>query len=99
MYAAFDRAFAMLDLAPYCGARIFFVRLRQLAQQLLDFFVLYLGRLDRDFHDLIASLILARAHDAFFAEAELLPILRSLRDFQKRTAVDGRNLDLRAQPS
>ena len=55
------------------------------------------GRLQRDFDNLIAARVLARIEHTLFAQAELLAVLRALRNLQQRAAVDGGHFDLGAQ--
>src|SRR5262252_1410584 len=98
MYAAFDLAFAISNLRPDLGAGIFGMQFRQLAQDLPGALVLYVGRLDSNLHNLVSALIRARVQHSLFPQPELLAVLRALRHFEQRPAVDGRHFDLRAQP-
>src|SRR5215471_9474958 len=99
MYAALDFALAIgLNLAPDSGARIFvFELLRELRKQFAGAFVPRVRGFDRHLHDLVAAPVAARVQNAFFAEAESLPVPGAVRDLEDGPAVDGGHLDLRAQ--
>src|ERR1035438_5730626 len=97
MKAALDFAFAMSDLGPDPGARIFGIQAGHFAEKLAGAFVARIGSCDGDFHDLVAALVGARVEHALLAEAELLAVHGSLRNLQQGASVDGRNFDLGAQ--
>src|SRR5579871_1183969 len=69
------------------------MELGELAQNFFGALVMDLRRLDGDFDDLVAALVLARVEDAFFAQPELTAVGRAWRDLEQGTAVDGRDLD------
>src|SRR5260370_17877648 len=104
MYAGLDRVLAIsINLSPQrrvpqSPPGVFGIQLRQLPQDLLGALVLYLRRLNRHFHDLVAAFALARVHHALLAQTELLAIVRALRHLEQRSSVDGGHLDLGPQP-
>src|ERR1017187_2271335 len=97
MKAALDFAFAMSDLGPDCGARVFGIQAGQFAEQFAGFFVARIGSGDSNFYDLVAALVGARVEHALFAQAELLAVHGSLRNLQQGASIDGRDFDLGAQ--
>src|ERR1039457_6374953 len=97
MKAALDFAFAMSDLGPDSGARVFGIQTGQFAQQLTRAFIARIGSHQGHFHDLVAALVGARVEHALFAEAELLAINRALRNLQQGASVDGGNFDFGAK--
>src|ERR1017187_2550089 len=97
MKAALDFAFAMSDLGPDSGARVFGIQAGHFAEELARAFVARIGSHEGHFHDLIAALAGARVEHAFFAEAELLAVHGSLRNLQQGASVNGGNFDLGAE--
>src|SRR5271157_20551 len=97
MNAALDFAFAMSDLGPDSGARVFGIQAGQFAEEFAGALVARIGRYQGHFHDLVSALVGARVEHAFFAEAELLAVYGSLRNLQQGASVDGRNFDLGAE--
>src|SRR5579859_3800475 len=85
-------------LCPKLCTRVFRIQLLQLLPELARLQVTRLRHSDPDFHDLIATMAVARGRGhTFLAQAQLLSALRPRRDLQLRAPVDGRYLDLRTQ--
>src|SRR5690348_9455219 len=100
MYAALDLLLAMvspLHFGPQFGPRILGMDAGKLAKQFARLFVLGLGRLDVDLHDLVAVLVQARVEDALVAQPELLSVVGALRDLEQCAASDGGHLDFGAE--
>src|SRR6185312_7231285 len=81
-------------LAPQLRPRVVFVKTVQLLPQLARLHVMRRRDGNFDFHDFIAALVVARCgRHAFFPQTQLLSALRSRRNFQLGSSIDGRHFD------
>ena len=72
-----------LDLRPQIGSWVFWIELRQLAEEFLRALVSWHGDMDRDLHDLIAaSAFSCGGRDTLLAQTQLLTGLRARRNLQ-----------------
>src|ERR1035437_5121581 len=55
------------------------------------------GHLDQHLHNQVAAAVFVKVGNALAADSQLLPVLSAFRDLDCHLAVDGGNLDLRAQ--
>src|SRR5471032_524408 len=76
----------MLNLGPHFGARVFGVESGHFTQKLASALIAWVGRNDRDLHDLIAALVGARVEHTLFAQTEFLAVHGPLRNFEQGAA-------------
>jgi len=97
--AAVAHLHSRLYFTPDVRPNILGLGLGQLPKKFSRSFIVDIRATQHYFHNFVTARVLTRVEDSFVTQSELLPVLRTLRNFQDGTAIDGRHFDFGSQAS